>query len=118
MYKKSKLFFQKWFCKLIVLHIQAQAKIMNYKLGLHRANSLCSQLGGAIPLPKSKTNFNLIFGNDLSLIMPQECKNLFWLPIARSKENQTNWADVRSLDQQLEVEYLPWAYGQPNGNLK
>ena len=88
---------------------------MNYKLEFYKANRFCSQLGGIMPLPDNETNFTITFGNNLTSLLPEECGDIFWMPIVKAKKNLTKWIDARNLNKQSEVKYLPWAYGQPNG---
>ncbi len=88
---------------------------MNYDLEFAKAKNFCPKLGGIMPLPDSETNFKIIFGNNLTPILPEECGNIFWMPIVKAKKNLTQWVDARNLDKQIKVKYLPWAFGQPNG---
>ena len=41
-----------------------------------------------------------------------------WLPIVKSLTNVTKWIDANDPDDDIEVEYLPWGWGQPNNHSK
>ena len=41
-----------------------------------------------------------------------------YLPIIKSKKNATKWVDANDQDLDLEVDYLPWGWGQPNYHSK
>ena len=41
-----------------------------------------------------------------------------YLPIIKSKKNATKWVDANNQDLDLEVDYLPWGWGQPNYHSK
>ena len=97
---------------------QVQTRIMNYPLTFDKSRSLCTYLGGQMPLPSNESDFQAIFGNNLSSQMPDMCSGYFWLPIVQSNIAPT-WVDARlETTSEIPVNYFHWAPGQPNGNFK
>jgi hypothetical protein len=90
-------------------------RIMNYNLPFKLGHRLCNDLGGKMPLPTRSRDFAALFGKNLSTYLPSECRNIFWLPIVTSKNSLSKWVDANAGKTEKEVDYLPWAYGQPNG---
>ena len=91
--------------------------ILNYPLSFDKARSLCTYLGGQMPLPSDEADFLAIFGNAISTQIPYLCEGSFWLPIAQSNKAVGSWIDSRlETNTEIPVHYLGWAQGQPNGN--
>ena len=97
---------------------QVLTRIMSYQLPFKKSRSLCSYLGGTMPLPLNEADFLAIFGKNLSSQVPNECDASFWLPIVQSSQVQTTWVDSRrETGSDVHVNYMPWATGQPNGSI-
>ena len=96
---------------------QVSTRIMNYRLSFNKSRSLCTRLGGKMPLISNESEFLTFSGNNFSSQIPVECDETFWLPIMQSRSDKTVWLDARN-ETILEspVSFMPWAAGQPNGN--
>jgi hypothetical protein len=61
-------------------------------------------------LPRDESALKKAFSTNTTL---SQCRDFFWLPIVRSKDNYTQWVEANNASKT--VEYLPWSFGQPNG---
>ena len=102
------------FCDEMVTN-KMGVRIMSYNVTSSFGRSLCSDLGGWMPLPTRAKDLNATFGRNISALMTPECPATFWLPLHKSKNNSLKWVEGYRAKPEKEVDYLPWAYGQPNG---
>jgi hypothetical protein len=68
-----------------------------------------------MPLPTKSKDFLATFGENITSYFPPDCNNVFWIPIVKSKRKLDVWIDGSSEKDEKPVDYLPWAYSQPNG---
>ena len=91
-----------------------KTKLFSSAIPFYNAFEICSQLGGRIPLPQNLTDINemvkMSYSNSTFL-------GEIWLPIVRSKTNHLIWiyTETYAESDNIQVNYLPWASGQPNG---
>ena len=100
-------------CPLLGTSEKTKIKILSYKLTFQESYDLCSNLGGEMPTP-TREHFTEMKNYNLSLYT--ECqKSYFWVPITKSKENSSVFVEANK--EQNNVDFMPWGYGQPNGNI-
>jgi hypothetical protein len=73
---------------------------------------VCQQLNGEMLLPRDEADLKEAF-TIASLQLNKHCRDSFWLPIVRSKQNYTLWVNANNGSKT--IEYLSWSFGQPNG---
>ncbi len=68
-----------------------------------------------MPLPTKSKDILATFGENITSYFSPDCNNLFWIPIVKSKSKLDVWIDGSYEKDEKPVDYLPWAYSQPNG---
>ena len=90
------------------------------KLPFHTISLMCKQLGGKMPLPRSKENIDEIFTSaGWDKHGGQICSSI-WLPIIEVGVNTSSYRHFDFHKQMSpsdleEIAYLNWQFGQPNG---
>jgi hypothetical protein len=79
------------------------------------AIGICHQLGGEIPLPRSELDLAWTSTPKNTVTMNTTCGEGVWMPIVRSKSNASKWISAKDPARDVQVDYLPWEWSQPNG---